>query len=146
MTRLSLQKLLLTATMMALLAACASPPPPGRDDAPVDIYAALKDDRIAYRDGREVPESDAAVADRIAEVRNLYFEREYVEASALAERLVRVAPYEPENYYWLARIKMALSDYQQAYNMATKGMTVTDDPALKRELKRVQRQAEIGAF
>jgi hypothetical protein len=138
-------KLLVTITLSSLLGACASPPPPGREQ-PVDIYSALKNDRIQYSDGREAPESDAAIADRIAEVRNLYFDREYVEASAMAERLVRIAPYEAENYYWLARIKMALADYQQAYNMASKGMTVTKDPGLKRELKRVQRQAEIGAW
>lgn len=145
MSAFSSHKLFVTITLSSLLGACASAPPPGREQ-PVDIYAALKNDRVQYSDGREAPESDAAIADRIAEVRNLYFDREYVEASAMAERLVRIAPYEAENYYWLARIKMALADYQQAYNMASKGMTVTNDPGLKRELKRVQRQAEIGAW
>lgn len=141
----SMFKLTVTLFLIIFVAACAKQTRQAQQE-PVDIYAALKNDRVQYRDGREAPETDAAVADRVAEVRNLYFDREYVEASALAERLVRVAPYEAENYYWLARIKLALADYQQAYNMATKGMSVTDDPALKREMKRVQRQAEVGAW
>lgn len=141
----SLLPLSISCVLLIFVTGCARPTQQ-QQQPPVDIYAALKNDSVQYRDGRQVPENDAAIADRVTEVRNLYFEREYVEASALSERLVRVAPYEAENYYWLARIKLALADYQQAYNMATKGMTVTDDQALKRELKRVQRQAEIGAW
>ena len=139
-------KLTVSLLLILFVTACARPTRDDQADQEVDIYAALKNDSIEYRDGREVPENDAAIADRIVEVRNLYFEHEYEEASALSERLVRIAPYEAEKYYWLARSKLALSDYQQAYNMATKGMTVTDNPALKREMKRVQRQAEIGAW
>ena len=120
-----------------------------------DIYAALRDDNYSSRPSaaqndqgkqREQGEQGSSphVNDRIAEVRNLYFEQAYVEAAELSERLVHLAPYDAENFYWLARIKLAQNEVKDAHEFATRGISLTDNSALKRELKRIQRRAEIG--
>lgn len=127
-----------------------------------DIYAALRNDTVDYNDPNSLGDEDsrqaslapigqdgeinsAHVDDRIAEVRNLYFEQAYIDAAALSERLMRIAPYAAENFYWLARIKLAQNEVKEAHEFATRGISLTDNSALKRELKRIQRRAEIGS-
>lgn len=114
-----------------------------------DIYDALKNDEIQYRDQAERPASDLdqeLVQQHITQIRNQYFRKNLSEATVIAERLLRLDSNIPEAYYWLARIRLDQGDYQQAYNMATKGLTVTEDPNLKREMERVQRQAQMGNY
>ena len=146
-------KILLTVISLAVLAGCAKQS--SRPQEPEeDIYAALRDDGQVGQRQRQAESSansngqmsEAAVDDRIEEVRNLYFDQAYDDAEALSERLIRVAPYAAENYYWLARIKLAQGESQEAYDIATKGMDLAQQSGLKRELKRIQRQAEVGTF
>lgn len=114
-----------------------------------DIYNALLNDEVQYRDEAERPSSDLdkeLVQQHINQIRSLYFRKNLSEAQVIAERLLRLDANIPEAYYWLARINMDQADYQNAYNMATKGISVTDNPNLKRELERVQRQAQMGNY
>ena len=149
-SKISLATLIL---LLAVLSGCAKQS--SRPQEPEeDIYAALRNDgevsqrqRQADNDAnRNGQMSEAAVGDRIEEVRNLFFDQAYDDAEALSERLIRVAPYAAENYYWLARVKLAKGESQQAYDIATKGMELAQQSGLKREMKRIQRQAEIGSF
>ncbi len=149
-SKISLTTLILLFTILTGCAKQSSRP----QEPEEDIYAALRNDGdISQRQRRGDDEanrngqmSEAAVNDRIEEVRNLYFDQAYDDAEALSERILRVAPSAAENYYWLARIKLAQGESQQAYDIATKGMELAQQSGLKREMKRIQRQAEVGAF
>ncbi len=149
-SKISLTTLILLFTILTGCAKQSSRP----QEPEEDIYAALRNDGdISQRQRRGDDEanrngqmSEAAVNDRIEEVRNLYFDQAYDDAKALSERILRVAPSAAENYYWLARIKLAQGESQQAYDIATKGMELAQQSGLKREMKRIQRQAEVGAF
>lgn len=114
---------------------------------PQDIYAALNDGDIQYRDDSGPQTSNRElVQQQVSEIRSLYFRRDFTTAAEKAERLLRVNGDTAEAYYWLARIHMDQADYAQAYNMASKGVAVTDDPNMKRELERVQSQAQMGNY
>lgn len=136
-------------SIIALLAGCTSTSGSQSQEEEVDIYASLKDDQVQYRDGRgqSADVSDQQlVKQQVTEIRTLYFRRDYTAAQEKAERLLRLEPNSGEGYYWLARIHMDQADYSQAYNMATKGLAVTDNPNLIRELERVQSQAQMGNY
>lgn len=138
-------------SLIALLSGCSSTSSSSSqsEGADEDIYASLKDDKVQYRDGRgqNAQVSDQKlVSQQVTEIRTLYFRREYTAALEKAERLLRLEPNSGEAYYWLARIYMDQADYSQAYNMATKGLSVTGNPNLKRELERVQSQAQMGNY
>lgn len=138
---------LLMIGLLALLTACASAP---REEKPkVNIYDALENDNIQYRAEEEnQPASQTSpefLNEKIGEVRSLFFRYRYDEATDLAERLIRLDGSLAEAYYWLARIHMNQASYQQAYAMASKGLTVVQDPRMKTELERIQRQAQMGA-
>lgn len=139
---------LAVASLVVLLAACA-PTAPKSNEPERDIYAALTNNEIQYRDDSEGEAvnttSPAFVADQIKEVRTLYFRKQLDEAADLAERLVRVDSQQAEGYYWLARIRMDQGDFEQANEMATKGLTVVYDKNLKRELERVKGITQMGA-
>ena len=135
------------AGLLALLTACASAP---RDEKPRgNIYDALENDNIQYRAAEdEQPVSQTSpefLNQKIGEVRTLFFRYRYDEATDLAERLIRLDGSLAEAYYWLARIHMNQADYQQAYAMSSKGISVVQDPRMKSELERIQRQAQMGA-
>lgn len=136
-------------SLVLLLSACSSTGPQTGKEEPVDIYASLHSDEVQYRDDTQRPSSDldpAVIQQHITQIRNMYFRKNLSEASVIAERLLRLDANIAEAYYWLARINMDQSDYQQAYNLAIKGMSVTDNANLKRELERIQRQAQMGNY
>lgn len=143
-------KLSCSVLLLLFLAACSSTgTQTSKKDEPVDIYSALTDDEVQYRDEQQRPASDldqALVQEHITKIRNLYFRKSYKEAQAMAERLLRLDANLPEAYYWLARVHMEQADYQHAYDMASKGLSVADNPNLKRELERIQRQAQMGNY
>ncbi|CAA0114343.1 Uncharacterised protein [BD1-7 clade bacterium] len=131
------------------LSGCLSSPSK-KEDADEDIYAALRDDDIEYRDERQVAlvndTSPEFVREKIDEIRSLFFQKDYAKASEMAEGLVRQAPQNPEVYYWLSRVRLEVGDYQQAYEMASKGVSLSGKgSSLKAELERLQRQAQLGA-
>ncbi len=139
----------LAALVMAVtLSGCLSSP--SKKESNEDIYAALRNDDIQYRDERQSAmvndNSPEFVREKVDEVRRLYFQREFAKASEMAESLIRLAPQNPEAYYWLARVRLEVGDYQQAYNMASKGVSLAQkNSSLKAELERLQRQAQLGA-
>lgn len=130
------------------LGACA-PTQPKQNNR--DIYAALTDDQIQYRneDGQGQGGNDNAspefVKDQVAQVRTLYFQRKYDEAVELAERVMRLDNQQAEVYYWLSRIRMDQGDFDQAHELANKGLTVVYDKNLERELRRIQGITQMGS-
>jgi len=157
----SIKQLITTSSITAaiLLSACA-PQPPRSHEEPVDIYAALNNDRIEYADGTVEGEdgmiegsdeniSDASpmfIENQLNEIRRAFFKRKYAEAGELAENLVRLDPQLAEAYYWLSRVRLDESDYYQAYEMASKGLSVVEkhDTSLIRELERIQGISQMG--
>lgn len=141
---------LISALSLAFLAfACSSTGEKAETKKDTNIYDSLNNDEIQYRDDAQRPSSDLdqeLVQQHITQIRNQYFRKNLAEATVIAERLLRLDSNIPEAYYWLARIRMDQGDFQQAYNMATKGISVTDNANLKRELERVQRQAQMGNY
>ncbi len=143
-----------------LLTACAPQPP--REEKNEDIYAALRDDRIEYSDGTveggesdpyatessgEISEASPMFVDnQLKEIRLAYFKRKYAPAAEMAENLIRLDSQLAEAYYWLSRVRLDQSDYYQAHEMATKGLSVVDqnDKALVRELERIQGISQMG--
>ncbi len=113
-----------------------------------NIYDSITNDEILYH-GQEKSAAELdqeLIQQHLVQIRNLYFRKNYDEAQVLAERLVRLDANLPEAYYWIARVYIQQGDFQQAYNMATKGISVADNSNLKRELERVQRQAQMGNY
>lgn len=134
-------------TVFLFLGACSSAPK--KEASQVDIYSALTDDNVQYRGAAEKPSSDIdpqVIQEHITNIRNLYFRKHLGEAQVIAERLLRLDSNLPEAYYWLARIQLEQGDFQQSYNLASKGITVASDNNLKRELERIQRQAQMGNY
>ena len=139
--------------IISLLAVSACAPQAPKEEQ--DIYAALRDDNIQYADGSSDSSADvgineaspAFVDEQLASIRFNFFKRRYAEAADLAENLVRIDPNLAEGYYWLARIRLDQSDYYQAYEMSSKGLTVIEpsDQALLRELERIQGISQMGS-
>lgn len=156
----SVKIIITTAVISTTLFITACAPQPPRDDTPdVDIYAALNDDRIEYSDGTveggedsyaedsEISEaSPTFIKNQLKEIRLAYFKRKYNEAGEMAENLIRLDSQLAEAYYWLARVNLDQSDYFQAHEMASKGLSVIDqsDTALVRELERIQGISQMG--
>lgn len=129
---------------LSYLAACSSTPSSGSAD--VNIYESLTDDVIDYNNEPSSEQKNQQfVNDLITDIRNSFFRQNYEDAEAQAERLIRIGNDNPEGYYWLTRIKLALGDYQQAYNIASQGLNYADQVGMKRELEHLQRQAQMGA-
>ncbi len=141
-----------------LITACA-PQPPREEKQEVDIYAALNNDEITYADGTTeggdpyaAEDSDISeaspmfVEEQLKAIRLAYFKRKYAEAAEMAENLVRLDSQLAEAYYWLSRVRLDQSDYYQAHEMASKGLSVIDpnDKALVRELERIQGISQMG--
>ena len=168
LTRIKNSALIFAALVLAsyILAACASPKQryatSTTQEKEPDIYAALTNNEIQYRDetaqpdGYSNPNSSSNgssgnngnpefIAQSLNEVRNNFFRKDYDTALATAERLIRLDPNSAESYYWLARIYMEKAEYQQAHAMAAKGLTVASNANLTRELDRIRRQAQMGA-
>ncbi len=122
---------------------------PTKEEKPVDIYAPIKNNVIEYRNDEEAEPIVQAGSDymdsQIKQVRYMFFSQNYDQASQLAERLIRQAPNNPDTYYWLARIRMEMSDYQQATQMAQKGISVSQKGTqVRKALQRLQQQASIA--
>ena len=113
----------------------------------VDIYAALKNDDIEYHQEERVitKHSPEYLVNGINELRALFFRREFESLTDLGIRLIKLSPSLTEAYYWMARVEMEKSEFQRAYDMAEKGLSVVEDPNMKRELERVKGQAQMGA-
>jgi hypothetical protein len=141
-----------------IFTACA-PQPPREDTEEVDIYAALNDDRIEYADGSIEGEENSGsqddglsetspifIANQLKEIRLAYFKRRYAEAGEMAENLIRLDSQLAEAYYWLSRVRLDESDFYQAHEMASKGLSVVDqdDKSLMRELERIQGISQMG--
>ncbi|OED50975.1 hypothetical protein ACH42_00450 [Endozoicomonas sp. (ex Bugula neritina AB1)] len=138
----------LAVIMTITLSGCLSSPSQKTSDE--DIYSALRNDDVEYRDERQsAQENDHSkefIREQVAQVRRLFFQKDYAQASEQAESLVRLAPQSAEAYYWLARVRLEVGDYQQAYTMASKGVSIAPKhSSLKTELERLQRQAQLGA-
>ena len=143
-------KTLFIISILIILTACGSPSRREQvrtQEAQQDIYAALKNDNIEYHEEEQIitKQSPEFLTNGINELRSLYFRKKYDEATDLSIRLLKLEPSLTEVYYWKARIAMDHSDFQQAYNMASKGLSYVEDIHMKRELERVQGQAQMGA-
>lgn len=157
----SIKQIITTAIIGSTLifTACA-PQAPREQREEVDIYAALNDDRIEYADGTvEGEENNTAAQDgnisetsptfiknQLKEIRLAYFKRRYAESAEMAENLIRLDSQLAEAYYWLSRVRLDQSDYYQAHEMASKGLSVVaqDDKSLVRELERIQGISQMG--
>lgn len=129
---------------LSFLAACSSTP--SQPSGTADIYESINDDVIHYNEEQSAEQQQQSfIKSLIDDIRSLYFRQHYDDAEAQAERLVRLSSDNPEAYYWLTRIKLALGDYQQAYSMASQGLNYARQIGLKRELEHLQRQAQMGA-
>lgn len=148
---------LLILLALSMIGGCASSDRADREEE--DIYASFRDGRIQYRSddnksddiyaalrGDRRGASSMAVEEQINEIRTLFIRQQYDQAANAAEQLLRQNPYQAEAYYWLARIHLNQSDFQQADNLAERGLGVVDNPSLRRELERVQTQAKMGEF
>lgn len=141
----------LTLLFFTLLTGCVTQQPVEKKPEPTheDIYAPIKHNVIEYRDKKEEKVISTATTDyldtQIKQVRQLFFNEKYDQASQLAERLVRQEPNNPNTYYWLARIRLEMSDYNQAYQMTEKGLSVSQkDSAIRKSLERLHQQAGLG--
>jgi tetratricopeptide (TPR) repeat protein len=136
-------------TLVSLFLAACAPTPPKQDEPEVDIYASLNEDEIQYAsDEVEVEQSEASpqfIEDQINEARTLFFRKKYAEASDLLERMIRIDSQHAEAYYWLARVRMEQSDFDQAHELASKGLSVVYDPRMKVELERIKGITQMGA-
>ena len=153
----SIKKIITITSLSSLLIITACAPQPPRQDKDEDIYAALRDDNaIQYADG-SVEEGDqqdtgineaspAFVDQQLKDIRLNFFKRRYAEAGDLAENLIRLDSQNAEAYYWLSRIRLDQSDFYQAHEMSSKGLSVVDpnDKALIRELERIQGISQMG--
>lgn len=129
---------------LSYLTACSSAS--SSKPANVSIYESLTDDVIDYNNEPSSEQKNQQfVNDLITDIRNSFFRQNYEDAEAQAERLIRIGNDNPEGYYWLTRIKLALGDYQQAYNVASQGLNYASQIGMKRELEHLQRQAQMGA-
>lgn len=115
-----------------------------------DIYASITNNQIEYRDDEKsssmlMKNNTAFVDEQLKQVRGLFFQGKHEQAAQLAERIVRQAPYSADAYYWLARIRLQLGQYEQAQQIAQKGISVAaSESNITQALYRLQRQAIIG--
>lgn len=137
-------------TLLAAIAACSSTsgPEAAKKEEPVDIYEQLKNDKVQYatEETKEVKGSPEYVLKNLGEVRAAYFRKEYDSAKKICRRILSVAPSAAEAYYWLARIFVDEGDFQQAYTMASKGLSAAKEPNMKRELENIKKMTQMGAL
>jgi tetratricopeptide (TPR) repeat protein len=149
MVSIKYQKRLISLAGIAILAACSSTsgPESAVQKEPVDIYEQLKSDNVQYATAEvnEVKGSPEYVLKNLAEVRAAYFGKKLDSAKKICKRILSVAPSTAEAYYWLARIAVDEVDYQQAYDMASKGLTYAREPSMKRELESLKKMTQMGA-
>lgn len=136
---------LIPVALFSLLSGCVSNT--GREEEkPVDIYDQLKNNNVQYVTEEQVPESGPEyVRLNMVEARAAYFRKDFVNVTKYCNRTLTVAPATAEAYYWLARIAVDQNDFQQAYTMASKGLTVVKDPNMKAELQRIQTMTQMGS-
>jgi Flp pilus assembly protein TadD len=132
------------------VSACSSTPSSTKSGAakqPVDIYAQLKNDKAEFATGevKEVEGSPQYVEENLVEARTEYLHRKFDNVKKICTRILRVAPSATEAYYWLARVAIDEGDYQQGYDMASKGLLVAKEPNMKRELQDMKKMTEMGA-
>lgn len=131
-----------------VVTACVSSTSSQDNSEPVDIYGALRNDNIQYRTegDQEVSQTSPEFIDgKLREIRNAFFRKDYETAGDTAERLLRIDGNVAEAYYWLSRIRMEQADFQQAYDFASRGLSVSPERNMQRELERIQRAAQMGA-
>lgn len=148
MVSLKNSKYLSVVMFFLLLGGCGSHPDRREEvKAPVDIYDQLKNDNVQYI-GEEkgvVRGSPEYVLKTLTDVRAHYFEKKYDIARKLCKRIISLVPSTAEAYYWLARMAIDEGDFQQAYNMSSKGLTYATAPNMKAELQRMQLMTQMGA-
>lgn len=127
------------------LAGCSSTPSSSPSPSG-NIYDSVTKDDVGFvaEEKSDDEKHQEFVKNLVDDVRNLYLRRNYEEAEIQAERLIRLGNNNPEGYYWLTRVKLAVGDYQQAYNAASQGLNYANRTGLKRELEHLQRQAQMG--
>lgn len=134
-------------TSISLLVACNSTTQEQQQST--DIYAALRNDQIQYRsddEGQEVSQTSPEFIDqKVREIRNLFHRRDYDSCVDAAERLLRIDGNIAEAYYWLARVRIEQGDFQQAYDIAGRGLSTAPAKNMKRELERIKGIAQLGA-
>jgi len=135
------------AVILSLSACSSGPSQQEKKEAEVDIYDQLKNDNVQYatEEGPATVGSPEFVLKNLADVRAAYFRKQYDSAQKLCKRIISVSPDAVEAYYWLARIAVDENDYNQAYNMASKALTLAKEPNMKAELKRIQVMTQMGA-
>ena len=140
-------KTLFILPLFAVMTACSSSSNYQSQQQDKDIYAALKHDQIElHEETKEITKNSPEFLENgINEMRALYFRKNYDEAIDLSIRLLKLSPSLTEVYYWRARIAMDQSDFQMAFNMASKGLTYVEDPNMEAELERIKGQAQMGA-
>jgi len=126
---------------------CASSKGPDRYEQKEDIYKSFNEDNIEYRtEEKPLSKRDPGyVASRVVEIRNLYHRGESIAAEDLADRMIRLDPSVAEVYYWLTRLAIDRADFQKAYNMAQKGISVSTNDRMTEELESLREIAQMGA-
>lgn len=134
-------------SVVMMLSACSSGPSSNSNEPAEDIYAQLKTNTVQYANQEVNDEagSPAYVLKNITNIRAAYFQRKFDTVKNLCGRVIHAAPDTTEAYYWLARVAIDENDYDQAYNMSTKALTLAKEPSMKAELKRMQVRTQMGA-
>jgi tetratricopeptide (TPR) repeat protein len=112
-----------------------------------NIYASLQEDKIEHHEEEKVitKGSPEYLANGIRDLKALYLRKKYSEAEDIGLRLIKLAPSLAETYYWMGRIALDRSDYQQALEMVKKGLSVAEDRNMRAQLEDVKLRAEMGA-
>ena len=136
-------------SLITVLAACSSSPGPqeSASQEPVDIYEQLKSGNVQYANEAQPEEkgSPEYVLKNLKEARAAYFRKDFDQAQKLCKRILSLVPTTTEAYYWLARIAMDQGDFQQAYDMSSKGLMYAREASMKGELERINKISQMGA-
>ncbi|RRJ82239.1 tetratricopeptide repeat protein [Aestuariirhabdus litorea] len=144
-----------------MLAGCASHPQyyyvpeqdPGRGLVP-EVEADTRTEAVAPVEPVEQPYAyidpvSAKPAKRSAGVEQLVAlseqqrnDEQYDAAAASLERALRISPTDPDLYYRLALVRMQQGRYDQADQLARRGLSVTQDAAQRARLQRLVEQAQ----
>lgn len=135
--------------LSAITAACGttSAPDSAKNEKPADIYDQLKNNNVQFATEAKEAESGSPeyIMQNLAEARQAYFRKEYNDVQKNCKRVLSVSPSSAEAYYWLARVAVDQGDYQQAYDMSSKGVISAKEPGMKRELENIKKMTQMGA-
>lgn len=133
--------------LVSVVVGCVSSSPDRYEEETVDIYEQLKTGNVEYatEETADVKGSPEYVLKNIQEVRASYFRKETDKAKKLCKRIISVAPSTAEAYYWLARIAVDEGDFQQAYDLSSRALTLAKDANMKTELERIQTMSQMSA-